>query len=89
MADAADINLNFHEIWWIYSDGDKEWNGLRLAHFRKTVQGDVIVYIQGEVDRRRLGPRVWDDIKGREGWQKIMQVPIPTADQIRAALRAA
>lgn len=77
----------FHEIWWIYSDQREEWAGLRLAHFRKaTNSGALLVIITSEIDRHRNGVRIWDDVKDREGWRKVMQVPIPTADEIRAAL---
>lgn len=78
---------DFHEIWWIASDAPEEWGGLRIAHFRKTVSGDLIVVIQGEVDPRRRGVRVWADIERREGWFKIVQIVAPSVEQIAAALR--
>lgn len=87
MATPAESNLNFHEIWWIYSEGEAEWTGLRIAHFSKTVQGDLIVIITGEIDRHRLGLRIWDDIKDREGWHKVLQITPPSREQIRAAMR--
>lgn len=89
MSDRGDevrANLDFHEIWWIYSEGPEEWTGLRIAHFSKTVQGVLIVVIIGEVDRWRLGPRIWDDIHEREGWHKVLQITPPSREQIRAAL---
>lgn len=84
--DEVRSNIAFHEIWWIYSEGPEEWTGLRIAHFSKTAQGTLIVVITGEADRRRLGPRVWDDIREREGWHKVMQITPPSREQIRAAL---
>jgi hypothetical protein len=81
----------FHEIWWIFSQGEHEWCGLRIAHFRKASSSnggtDDIVVIQGEVDPRRVGVRIWDDIKDREGWRKVKQIAIPDADEIAAAIK--
>lgn len=74
----------FHQVWWIFSDADEEWAGLRLAHFRK-VDETLVVVISGEVDRDRVGVRIWEDIAPRERWRKIVEVPIPTREQIEAA----
>lgn len=78
-------NLDFHEIWWIYSPAKDEWGGLRIAHFRKTLNGYEVVIIQGEIDQRRLGVRIWDDIKDRERWVKVEQIKVPTKAAILAA----
>lgn len=85
--DEVQANLAFHEIWWIYSEGPEEWTGLRIAHFSKSVQGVLMVVITGEVDRRRIGLRIWDDIKDREGWYKVAQITPPSREDIRNALR--
>jgi hypothetical protein len=78
----------FHEIWWIYSPKSGPWAGLRIAHFRKTTNGVVICVIQGEADRRRIGPRIWDDIERSELWYQVKQIPIPTmAEVFGAALK--
>lgn len=77
---------DFHEIWWIYSPSTKEWGGLRIAHFRKAHPDTLIVLIQGEVDKRRVGLRVWDDVAPREGWKKISRIIPPTSAEIKAAL---
>jgi hypothetical protein len=77
---------DFHEVWWIYSPMiAKEWGGLRIAHFRKTAQGFLIVNITGEIDQRRVGPRVWIDIQRTELWYKVKQIPVPTIFEIGAA----
>lgn len=77
---------DFHEVWWIYSPiNGKEWAGLRIAHFRKTVNGELVVVITGEIDQRRTGLRVWDDIREREEWFKVRQIPIPTMIEMLAA----
>jgi hypothetical protein len=77
---------DFHEIWWIYSPAeDAEWAGLRIAHFRKTADGHLFVFIQGELPKR-VGPRLWEDITVREQWVKVKQILVPTTDEIRAAL---
>ena len=81
-------NIDFHEVWWIYAQGDHEWCGLRIAHFRKSANdGTEIVYITGEIDRNRIGPRIWNDINGREGWRKVKQIAIPSRDEVAAALK--
>lgn len=75
----------FHEIWWLYSTEDAPWAGLRIAHFRKTVNGELIVLITGE-SLERAGLRIWADIEQREHWYKVAQIAVPTADQVRLAL---
>lgn len=79
-------HADFHEVWWIYSPlNGVEWSGLRVAHFRKTTTGDLVVYIMGEIDQRRVGARVWDDIQKTELWYRVKQIPIPTMIEIMAA----
>ena len=78
---------DFHEIWWIYSAEKTEWGGLRIAHFRRAANSDeLIVFIQGELPNR-IGPRIWSDIRHREKWHKIKQIPIPTANMIREGMK--
>lgn len=79
---------DFHEVWWIYSPERHAWGGLHLAHFRKSIQGNLLVLILGEVDHRRVGLRVWDDITEREGWVQVKQIKIPTNDEITMAIDA-
>lgn len=79
---------DFHEIWWIYSPSEEEWGGLRIAHFRKSTNDVLIVIIDGEVDRRRVGLRVWEDIEKRERWYKVAQIIPPTKTNIQAAMGA-
>lgn len=69
------LDTTFHEVWWIYSASAETWGGLRIAHFRK-MGDEIILVILGE-PLDRLGPRVWSDIKDREGWHKVEQIPIP------------
>lgn len=78
----------FHEIWWIFSRGREPWAGLRIAHFRKTVQGDLFFIIEGEPPDR-VGLRIWNDVAAREGWFKVQQIVIPTWKKIKAAREAA
>jgi hypothetical protein len=91
--DDKPLNL-FREVWWIFSYGygpngpGEPWAGLKVAHFSKTVDGTVIVFIQGETDRRRIGMRTWDDIAEREGWVKVAPIAIPSDQDIKRALDA-
>lgn len=73
------------EIWWIASDSPEEWGGLRIAYFFNAIGGEVLVVLSGEIDRRRVGVRVWTDIEAREGWFKVAQITTPTPAQIDAA----
>lgn len=78
-------HADFHEVWWIYSPiNNKEWAGLRVAHFRKTVNGVLICVIQDEIDQKRFGLRVWEDIQRTELWYRVKQIPIPTMIEIMA-----
>jgi hypothetical protein len=78
--------MNDVEFWWIYSPvKDKEWGGLRIAHFRKTTAGDDIVFITGEIDQRRVGARDWKYVQEVEGWYKVKQIPTPTPTEIDLA----
>ncbi|MCK1670331.1 hypothetical protein [Bradyrhizobium sp. 150] len=79
-------HADFHEVWWIYSPiNGKEWAGLRIAHFRKTTNGVLICTIANEIDPRRIGVRVWEDIQQSELWYKVKQVPIPNLVEVMAA----
>jgi hypothetical protein len=74
------------EVWWIYS----RQFGLHMAIF-STAASEAgervpIVFIQGEVDRRRIGPRFWSDIQEREGWVKVTQITMPSEDEVEAAI---
>lgn len=71
---------NFHEVWWIFSDAEEHWAGLRIAHFRK-IDGIEFVLIQGELPER-IGLRHWQGIRGPERWHKVARIPIPTAAEI-------
>jgi hypothetical protein len=79
---------DFHEVWWIFSH-NPEFGGLRLAHFRKTNDGTLIVVITGELDSARVGLRIWNDIKVREGWAKIKRIPVPSAAEVTNAMEQA
>jgi hypothetical protein len=79
---------DFHEVWWIFSHAEP-FGGLRLSHFRKTANGELVIVITGEIDKSRMGVRIWDDIKVREGWAKVAQVPIPNYAQIINAMEQA
>lgn len=85
----SDDNEDFQEVWWIFSHSEEEWGGLRIAHFRKTIDGTTIVIIAGEIDRRRVGPRIWDEVAPREGWVKVKQIMLPTKADVDAAVEAA
>lgn len=77
--------IDFHEVWWIFSAREEEWAGLRIAHFRKASNGPLIVIITGEL-AHRTGPRDWETVCAREGWHRIVQIAIPDAETVRAAL---
>lgn len=78
------------EVWWIFSRGENEWNGLRVAFFRKVPPDEMeIVVIIGELDPRRVGPRVWADMSPREGWVKVRKIDLPTGWEIVSAIDAA
>lgn len=79
-------HADFHEVWWIYSPNIRqEWAGLRVAHFRKSTNGELLVIINGEIDQRRIGMRIWTDIQETELWYRVKQIPIPTLIDIMAA----
>lgn len=67
----------FHEVWWIASKHKEPWAGLRIAHFRKAVDGTLVFFVLGEPPER-MGLRVWNDVSKREGWTMIQQIPIPS-----------
>jgi len=82
-------NDDFHEVWWIYAPERHTWGGLRVAHFRKTIDGALIVGILGESDPRRIGLRIWADIAPREGWVMVKQIMLPSRGEVDAALDTA
>lgn len=82
-------NADFHEVWWVYAPEHHEWGGLRIARFRRTIDGTSFVVITGEIDQRRIGARIWDDIAPREGWVKVKQIEFPSGTEIERALDAA
>lgn len=76
----------FHEVWWVYSPiNGKSWAGLRLATFRKSVDGALVVIFHNEIAPDRIGIRIWDDVQNTELWYKVVQVPVPTLVEIMAA----
>lgn len=79
-----EANAAFHEIWWIFSDQKEPWAGLRIAHYRKTVNGEDIVFIAGET-ADRLGPRTTDAME-REGWVKVKRIILPTPSEVMEAI---
>lgn len=79
---------DFCEVWWIYSPDRHAWGGLRIASFRKTVQGALVFIIHAETDASRIGLRIWDDVSEREGWVQVKQIDIPTDNEIAAAVDA-
>lgn len=83
----SEADRNFHEVWWIYSPvNGKEWAGLRVAHFRKTSNGEaLLVIITNESDPHRIGVRAWEDIQRNEFWYKVKQIEIPTMMEILGA----
>src|SRR5258708_7478454 len=84
----------YHEVWWIHAPEQaylperRDWGGLRIAHFRKIMNGEIIFIIQGETDQRRIGIRIWADVAPVEGWVKVKQISIPTLAEINAAMDA-
>lgn len=74
------------EFWWVYSPMQEEWAGLRIAALNTTVNGSAIVVFFGEIDRRRIGLRVWEDIEQTECWRKIAPIPIPSKEMIRSVM---
>ena len=81
-------NEDFHEVWWIYAPERHPWGGVRIATFRKTADGTLIVLISNE-PLDRVGPRIWDDVGPREGWVKVKQIALPTRGEVDAAVDAA
>lgn len=73
------------EIWWIFSPRSEDWANLRLATFFRSLGVDVFI-IHNE-PHKRMGVRVWDDVKVLEGWVKVKPVELPTADEVKEALQ--
>jgi len=78
---------DFHEVWWISAPERHQWGGVRIAHFRKTINGTVIFFITNE-PLDRVGPRDWETISAGEGWVKVKQIQMPTRAEIDAAIDA-
>jgi hypothetical protein len=70
-------DLENSEHWWIESDHNELWAGLRIAVFIRVDEGMELFMILGEADLRRVGVRVWSDVSEREGWKKLEQIPRP------------
>jgi hypothetical protein len=80
----AEDHSTFHEVWWIFSPQSGDWGGLRIAHFHKTVTGDLIFMISDEPQERK-GVRIWSDVSRREGWWQVAQITVPCAKTVRGA----
>lgn len=76
------------ELWFIFSPLDEPWANLRIATFTKAMNEPhlEIVVIHNE-EPTRLGPRVWRDIKAREGWFKVRKIDVPTAAEVAECAR--
>lgn len=79
------LHEDFHEVWWIYAPEHHPWGGVRIAHFRMTVNGMLIFSISNEPPDR-LGLRIWADAAPREGWVKVKQIPLPTKAEVELAM---
>jgi hypothetical protein len=77
-------NEDLQEFWWIFSPSEEEWGGLRLAAFRKASTGPIFFLIANELPQR-TGLRDWESVSEREGWRKVMRVPMPTQEDIASA----
>jgi hypothetical protein len=70
------------EMWFIFTHRKESWGNLRVATFVKSNTGRMdVVFIHNEPPER-TGPRVWDDIVEREGWFKVRQIEVPTAEEV-------
>lgn len=78
---------DFRELWFIYSPLDQPWANLRIATFTKAVNAphlDLVV-IHNEIDKDRIGVRVWQDIVQSELWFKVRRVEVPSVADVMAA----
>ena len=81
-------DLDYREVWFIFSPREESWANLRIATFTRpmNVPSLDLVVIHNEIGSR-VGVRVWPDIVKSEGWFKVRQIEVPTADDVRAAYR--
>ena len=68
------------EFWWIYSDQDEPWAGLRIAVFSDaaSMDGPVDIFMIFGETQERTGIRDWRSVSEREGWRKVEQIKVPT-----------
>jgi hypothetical protein len=80
-------DIEDREVWFIYSPVNKPWGNLRIATFSKARNAPYLdlVVIHNEVDERRLGVRVWQDIMRSEQWFKVRRIELPSAADVMAA----
>lgn len=78
----------FREVWFIFSPVDKPWANLRIATFTKACNSPFLnlVVIHNELDKNRVGVRVWQDIVQSEHWVKVRRIEVPTAADVMAAV---
>lgn len=77
MADEAKM----HGYWWIHSEKDEYWAGLRIAVF--IMSGDVELFSILNEPPDRQGLRVWEDVSQREGWRKLEKIEPPAGFRYR------
>lgn len=78
--------IEFREVWFIYSPVNKPWGNLRIATFTKARNSPhQLVVIHNEIDKNRIGVRVWQDIVQSELWFKVRQIEVPSAADVIAA----
>jgi hypothetical protein len=77
------------EVWFIFSPLDMPWANLRIATFTKAVNPPYaeLVVIHNDFGPR-AGVRVWDDIAKSEHWIKVRQIDVPSADEVKAAMKS-
>jgi hypothetical protein len=79
--------IEHREVWFIYSPVNKPWGNLRSATFTKAVNAPhlELVVIHNEIDKDRIGVRVWQDIVQSELWFKVRQIEVPGVAEVMAA----
>ena len=79
------------EVWFICSPRQEPWANLRIATFTKAVNAPYLdlVVIHNEIDRARIGVRVWSDIIESEGWFKVRKIDVPSQEEVLAAMMEA
>jgi hypothetical protein len=80
-------DTEYREVWFIYSPSNKPWGNLRIATFTKAINAPhlELVVIHNEIDKDRIGVRVWKDIQISELWFKVRKIEVPTAADVMAA----